>query len=146
MTLVVALGALTATMPGAAQPQQNGLVNINVSDNTVLVPISIAANVCGVTVAILVDRFRSADETTCDALATSSATAERGNGGGADARQNGLINVNLDNNFVAIPIAAAANICDVDVVVLVRRILLNDATSCKAKAGAEGIVPPLPAG
>ena len=38
-----------------------------------------------------------------------------------------------------IPVAAAANICDVDVLVLATAILLDDATECTARAGAVGI-------
>ena len=58
---------------------------------------------------------------------------------GGATRQDGLINVNLENNTIQIPIAAAANICDVTVAVLATAILLDDATSCDARAGAEGI-------
>ena len=140
-----ALATVTLSLMGAAsvsaQPQQNGLVNINVSDNVIQVPVSVAANVCGVTVAALVSDLRQEGETTCDALAESGAdaTVERG---GTGARQDGLINVNLENNTIQIPIAAAANICDVDVVILATEILLNDATACTARAGAEGIVTP----
>src|ERR671914_242730 len=137
-----ALAAVTLSLMGAtsvsAQPRQNGLVNINVSDNVVQVPVSIAANICGVTVAALVSDLRQEGETTCDALAESGAeaTVERGGGG---ARQDGLINVNLENNTIQIPIAAAANICDVNVVLLATEILLNDAIACTARGQAEGI-------
>jgi hypothetical protein len=140
-----AVATVTLSLMGAAsvsaQPQQNGLININVSDNVVQVPVSIAANVCDVTVAVLVADLRDEGETTCDALAESGAeaTVERGGGG---ARQDGLVNVNLENNTIQIPIAAAANICDVDVVLLATEILLNDATACTARAGSTGIVFP----
>jgi hypothetical protein len=135
--LIAVVAALAATAPAGAA-RQSGLVNINVEDNVVQVPVAIAANVCDVTVAVLVSELADTGTTTCDALATSGATvtpSERG----PEARQNGLINVNLQNNTVQIPIAAAANICDVDVLVLVTAILLDDATSCTARAGAAGI-------
>ena len=75
---------------------------------------------------------------TCDAFATSGGTVTpRGPGG--PTRQAGLINVNLSDNIVQIPVAAAANVCDVDVVVLATAILLDDATKCTAGAGATGI-------
>jgi hypothetical protein len=136
--LAALLPVLVAT-PASAQ-KQRGLVNINVSDNTVLVPVAIAANICNVTVAILVSDLRDEGETTCVALAESEATVTpREGGGGAGSRQEGLINVNIENNVIQIPIAAAANICDVSVFVLVSEILLNDATRCRARAGAEGI-------
>ena len=127
--LTAALG-LAIAAPAPAQ-QQSGLVNVNVSDNTVLVPVAVAANVCDVTVGVLVSNLRDTGSTTCNALATSGATVTPGQGGG--------VNVNLENNVVQIPIAAAANICDVDVFVLASEILLNDATSCRARAGASGI-------
>ena len=135
--LTAALG-LAIAAPAPAQ-QQSGLVNVNVSDNTVLVPVAVAANVCDVTVGVLVSNLRDTGSTTCNALATSGATVTPGQGGGVGANQEGLINVNLENNVVQIPIAAAANICDVDVFVLASEILLNDATSCRARAGASGI-------
>jgi hypothetical protein len=144
-SFAAAVATMTLSLMGAAsvsaQPQQNGLVNINVSDNVIQVPVSVAANVCGVTVAALVSDLRQEGETTCDALAESGAdaTVERG---GTGARQDGLINVNLENNTIQIPIAAAANICDVAVVILATEILLNDATACTARAGSEGIVTP----
>jgi hypothetical protein len=137
-----ALPLLVATS-GAAQ-RQSGLVNINVSDNTIQVPIGIAANICDVSVIALASGIRDNGETECRALSTSTAEATATRGGGGGASQDGLINVNLENNQIQVPIAAAANICDVDVVVLATRILFNDATSCRARAGAEGIIPPLP--
>ena len=139
ITLVVlsAVAVLGATAPASAA-RQSGLVNINVEDNVVQVPVSVAANVCDLTVAALVADLRDTGETTCTALAASGATVTPAADGGA-TRQDGLINVNLENNTVQIPIAAAANICDVDVAVLVSEILLDDATSCDARAGAAGI-------
>ena len=77
---------------------------------------------------------------TCDALATSDATVTEPTNNSRETRQNGLINVNIEDLVVLVPIAAAANVCDVDVVVLASEILLNDATQCTADAGAEGIV------
>ncbi len=130
MALALATGAM-------AQTNQSGLVNINVEDNVVQVPIAIAANICDVTVAVLATDLGDGTAT-CDALAASGATVTPRSAGGA-TRQDGLINVNLQNNTVQIPIAAAANICDVTVLVLATQILLNDATQCDARAGAAGI-------
>ena len=136
--ILAVLAGLATAIPASAQ-QQSGLVNVNISDNTVLVPVAVAANICDVNVAVLVSDLRDVGTTTCDALATSNATVTPAPGGGPGAHQEGLINVNLENNVVEIPIAAAANICDVDVFVLASEILLNDATSCTARAGAAGI-------
>jgi hypothetical protein len=135
--LIAVVAALAATAPAGAA-RQSGLVNINVEDNVVQVPVAIAANVCDVTVAVLVSELSDTGTTTCDALATSGATVTP-SAPGPETRQNGLINVNLENNTVQIPIAAAANVCDVDVRVLVTALLLDDATRGTARAGAAGI-------
>ena len=66
MALSMATGAM-------AQTNQSGLVNVNVDDNVVQVPIAIAANICGVTVAVLANALEDG-EATCDALAASGAT------------------------------------------------------------------------
>jgi hypothetical protein len=140
MTLVAALCLAAAmTVAPATAANQNGLVNINLEDNIVQVPVAVAANVCDVDVAVLVGLLADTGSTACNSEAFSGATVmDRPNGGGS-TRQNGLVNVNLENNTVQIPIAAAANICDVDVAVLVGAILENDATQCDAGAGAAGI-------
>jgi hypothetical protein len=137
LTLLACVVALATATGASAQTQQTGLVNINVEDNVVQVPVAIAANICDVTVAVLVSDLTDGSAT-CDALATSDATVTPRPSGGP-TRQDGLINVNLENNTVQIPIAAAANVCDVSVLVLATEILLSDATECTAGAGAGGI-------
>ncbi len=131
--------AVAATVAPATAANQNGLVNINLEDNVVQVPVAVAANVCNVDVAVLVGLLADTGSTVCNADAFSGATVTGRQQGGGNTRQNGLINVNLENNTIQIPIAAAANICDVTVAVLVGAILENDATQCDAGAGAEGI-------
>ena len=140
ITLFMAvLMAAALTVAPATAANQNGLVNINLEDNVVQVPVAVAANVCDVDVAVLVGLLADLGETACTSEAFSGATVEeRPNGGGA-TRQDGLINVNVENNTIQIPIAAAANICDVNVAVLVGAILEDDATSCDAGAGADAI-------
>jgi hypothetical protein len=130
------MAAAAVTPAGAAR--QTGLVNINVEDNIVQVPVAIAANVCNVDVNVLVGQLIDTGEATCNADAFSNATVTPRERGG-NTRQNGLINVNLENNTVQVPIAAAANICDVDIAILVGAILEDDATQCDANAQAEGI-------
>lgn len=141
LVATAALPLLLATS-GAAQ-HQSGLVNVNVSDNTIQVPVSVAANICDVTVAALVSDLRDTGESECTALSTSEADATVTPGSGGASSQDGLINVLLKNNTIQVPIAAAANICDVDVVILATAILFDDATACRARAGAGGIVIPL---
>jgi hypothetical protein len=135
--LTVAFAMLVLASPASAA-RQTGLVNVNVEDNTILVPIAIAANVCDVTVAVLASDLEDGTAT-CDAFAESDATVTRPTNNSRQTRQNGLINVNVEDLILQLPIAAAANVCDVDVVVLATEILLNDATPCTADAGAEGI-------
>jgi hypothetical protein len=137
-TLALACVTALAMATGAsAQTNQSGLVNVNVEDNVVQVPVAIAANICDVTVAVLATDLQDGSAT-CDALAESNATVTPRDSGGA-TRQDGLINVNLANNTVQIPIVAAANVCDVDVLVLASAILLDDATQCTARGGADAI-------
>jgi hypothetical protein len=131
--------AVAAAVAPATAANQRGLVNINVEDNVVQVPVAIAANVCNIDVAVLVGLLADTGSTVCNADAFSNATVTDRQQGGGNTRQNGLINVNLENNTVQIPIAAAANICDVNVAILVGAILEDDATQCDANAGAEGI-------
>jgi hypothetical protein len=136
-TLILAVGAVAT--PASAQTTQRGLVNINVEDNVVQVPVAIAANVCNVDVAVLVGQLIDLGEAECNATAFSDATVTPRQRGDGTTRQNGLINVNIEDNTVQIPIAAAANVCDVDIAILVGAILEDDATQCDADAGAEGI-------
>ena len=50
----LAVAAVLAAAPAAsAQPRQEGLVNVNVEDVVLQVPIGVAANVCNLDVAVL---------------------------------------------------------------------------------------------
>lgn len=129
MALALATGAM-------AQTNQSGLVNVNATGNTIQVPIALAANICGVTVAVLATDLADGSAA-CTALALSGASVTPRQQGG-NTRQDGLINVNLSDNTVQIPIAAAVNVCDVDVLVLATAVL-GGATQCDAGAGAAGI-------
>jgi hypothetical protein len=138
--LTAALMAVSLTIAPAASPaRQSGLVNINLEDNVVQVPVALAANICDLDVNVLVGLLQTNDQTECKAEALSDATVTPRDGGNGSTRQDGLINVNIEDNVVQIPIAAAANVCDVDVAILVGEILRNDATQCDARAGADGI-------
>jgi hypothetical protein len=137
--LLAACMAVAATVAPATAANQNGLVNINLEDNVVQVPVAVAANVCNVDVDVLVGLIGDTGSAVCNADAFSGAIVTGRDGGGGSTRQDGLVNVNLENNTVQIPIAAAANICDVDVAILVGTILEDDATECDANAGAGGI-------
>ena len=133
------LAATTLSLMGAgsaaAQPQQNGLVNVNISGNVVQVPIGIAANICDVNVAVLVDDFLD-QAAPCMADATGRAvfvTSPDGGGQQGPGDQTGLINLNISDNLIQIPVAAALNVCDVNVAVLVD-LFDDDAATCEARA------------
>src|SRR5215213_2493550 len=91
----LSIAAVVATMslgiaagPASAQTQE-GLVNLDVSGNTVQVPIGIAANVCDVNVAVLVNDFLD-QAAKCDAGADADAIAVSSADPGATGDQSGL--------------------------------------------------------
>ena len=57
---------------GGGSPRQQGLVNVNVSDVVVKVPVSVAANICDVAVNVLSSQ-RELGRTSCTAVADSTA-------------------------------------------------------------------------
>jgi hypothetical protein len=123
-------GGFALAAPATAQPvTQQGLVNVNVSNVGVQVPIALAANVCDVNVAVLVSELQDGSAP-CAASSTSNGqiTFDDSNG---PIRQRGLVNVNLSNVAVQIPIGVAANVCDVNVAVLVNQ-FLDTASQCQA--------------
>lgn len=126
---------LTAATAGAGPVTQRGLVNVNLTDVTVQAPIALAANVCDVNVAVLVDRL-SDGSAPCRASADPSAVVETQDGG--PVRQRGLVNVNITDLVVQVPIGIAANLCDINVGVLIRQ-LRDDAAPCEATATPDAI-------
>jgi hypothetical protein len=86
--LIMAI-ALTTAVSAPAAAQQTGLVNVDVSNvlnnlsldllnnslnnNTVQVPIGVAANVCGISANVLAAQRKSGDPVTCTAKNTSTA-------------------------------------------------------------------------
>ena len=109
----VALGIAAAPAPAA---QQNGLVNVDLTGNTIQVPIGVAANVCDVSVAALSTNTFGGDSV-CTAVSRPSAHSGGGGGGGGGA-QRGLVNVSVTKNTIQVPIGIAANVCDVSVAIL----------------------------
>jgi hypothetical protein len=135
--IVIALAASAAlfigfaTAPAQAQPRQEGLVNVNVSDTTIQVPVAAAVNICDLNVAALAEVIDEAGA--CDAVAN--ADAEDRRRGPSHVHQDGLVNVNVSGNTIQVPVAVAANICDVNVAVLAQ--LVDDAGTCDAMAGSD---------
>jgi len=133
--LIAGTMSLGAALPAAAQPTvQRGLVNINVEDVTIQVPIAVAANICDVTVAVLVSDLRDGSAA-CDAFAESDATVTPAEPGGPTF-QEGLINVNISGVTIQVPITVAANLCDVTVAILATDLLEDGEATCDAVAGS----------
>ncbi len=130
--VATAAASLAVAGPASAQTQQDGLVNVNIEDNVVQVPIAVAANLCDINVAILANQV-DAGGATCTATADSQASAGPSQGGGGGTTQNGLVNVNIEGNTVQVPVSLAANICDINVAVLANQVDAGGAT-CTATA------------
>ena len=130
---IVATAAFGArAVPASAQGPPNtqeGLVNVAIEDVIVQAPISVAANICDVNVAVLAEV--ADDAAACEATAESTATAQP-NSNGPPTNQSGLVNVLLDDILVQVPISVAANVCDVNVAVLAQ--LDDEAETCVATA------------
>jgi hypothetical protein len=117
--------------PASSQPTQEGLVNVNVSGNTVQVPIAAAVNICNVNVAALAELVAAGEA--CDAVAGAEAR-DGGRRGPSNVTQDGLINVNVSDNVIQVPVAVAANICNVNIAVLAE--LAATGGTCDAQAGS----------
>ena len=110
VTGVVSLG-IAAGPASAAHTNQEGLVNVSVTD--VNVPIGVAANVCNVSASVLSQAIGSpAGVGECDAVAEPTAEGD----GPGHTRQRGLVNISVSD--VDIPVGVAANVCNVSISVL----------------------------
>src|SRR5687767_11837415 len=132
-TLLVAVAAAVgAVAPASAVDNQAGdsLVNVQVGDITILVPVAVAANLCDINVNVLAGQLDAGD-TTCEATAESVASPGDGSEGSTNIGGDSLVNVQIGDITALIPIAVAANVCDVAVNVLARQLAVGDA-SCEA--------------
>ncbi len=132
---LVAAAALTVAASGAFAQGQEGLVNVSVDDNTVQVPVDVAANVCDLDVNVLSSQFAGTDETACEIdQKTAAQNGIKSNGTnnaqGNNGKQEGLVNLSLDGNTVQAPIGVAANVCDVDANVLAKQFKGSDESAC----------------
>jgi hypothetical protein len=135
LAALVATVALAIVSTGSAQPNQTGLVNVAVVDNTVQIPIGVAANVCGVAVNVLSTATAVAPvDCTAVAGATATSTGNGGNGGGGN--QTGLVNLYVADNTIQVPVAIAANICGVSANILAAGTLVGPA-ECDAEGNAD---------
>jgi len=134
----LAAGGVAAAAPAGAQPvTQEGLVNVAITDVGVQVPLSLAANICDVNVAVLVSDLQD-DSADCAADATSTADITFADGSDTTTQQ-GLVNVVVSDVAVQVPIGIAANVCDVNVAVLVNQ-FLDSASDCNADADSEAFI------
>ena len=106
---------LSAGSVSANHISQDGLVNVAASDVNVQIPISAAANICGVGVNVLATAANLGD-VECDTEGVALAENDSDNGG--HTRQRGLVNVALDGVNVQVPVTVAAAVCGVSVGVL----------------------------
>jgi hypothetical protein len=131
---VSAVAAFGMTGTAAAQTPGNqagdSLVNVQVGDVTVLVPVSVAAALCDVNVNVLAQQLDTGDAM-CEATAESVATPGTGGNGGGNQAGNSLVNVQIGDITALIQVSVAAAICDVNVNVLARQLRLGEAT-CEA--------------
>jgi hypothetical protein len=136
--------ALASAAPASAQPvEQDGLVNVNIQDVEVLVPVSVAANICDVNVGILARQEREGGAV-CEATAESIASPGASDGGGP-VSQEGLVNVNIQGLEVFVPVSIAANVCDINVGVLAEQ-LREGGAECDATASSLATRGPGPGG
>jgi hypothetical protein len=129
---VVTTAGLAAGVAPASAQNQEGLVNVAIEDVTVQVPVSIAANICDLNVVAL-GELQDAGSV-CIATADSAASAGASPDGGP-TNQEGLVNVLIDDVVVQVPVAVAANICDVNVVILGD--VLDESSACVAAADSD---------
>lgn len=154
---VASVAMIAAAAPVSAQTNnQSGLVNVNVSNIllqipvSVAVPVSVAANVCDTNVNVLSTQLQNGP-VTCTAtsnsraldtaVANSMATGSSGNGSN---NQQGLVNVDLSNIkaqipvSIALPIGVAANVCGTNANILAQQAQTGNA-SCTAQSTADAI-------
>ncbi|MCA1702835.1 MAG: hypothetical protein LC808_06010 [Actinobacteria bacterium] len=107
----------------------DSLVNVQVGDVLVQVPVAVAANLCDINVNILA-RQNQPGGPTCTADADSSADGGRdvGQGGSSNTAGDSLVNVQLGDITAQLPIGIAANVCDVSANVLALQNKLGQAT------------------
>jgi hypothetical protein len=127
-----------AAPANAAPPNQSGLVNVNVSNLAVQIPIGVAANICDVNAAVLAT-LGPDDAAACNTAADPDATLDITPATGPAGTQEGLVNVNVSDIAIQAPIAVVANVCDVNVAVLAQ--LTGDAAApCNASGDPDSVI------
>ncbi len=80
--VLTALMVATMAMPAQAQVIGPILVNVDIGPTTIQVPVGVAANLCDINAAVLVQEFQDNGSAECTATAESIATSGPGRGGG----------------------------------------------------------------
>jgi hypothetical protein len=130
LAIVAVMMMAFAAAPVGAQPRQEGLVNVNVSGVDVQVPVAIAAAICDVNVNVLARQISPGD-TACEVTADSE--AENPGERTQNPRQEGLVNVNISDVTVQVPVSVAAAVCGVNVNVLAEQLNTGD-VECESDA------------
>ena len=118
---------------GAANNQAgNSLVNVQIGDVLVQVPVAVAANLCDVNVNVLAQQT-AVGAPTCTADADATADGPPGPGASSNRAGDSLVNVQIGDITAQLPIGIAANICDVNANVLAEQARLGEA-ACTATA------------
>lgn len=107
---MLAFGVSAGPASAQGSTQQEGLVNIALTDTNVQVPVAVAAAVCGVQANVIASQ-NFGGNALCDSA--SRANANGGGGGGGSTQQEGLINVALTDTNIQAPIGIAADVCGV---------------------------------
>ena len=132
---VASIGNGSATVPSGGNSASDSLVNVQIGDVEVLVPVALAANLCDINANALAIQ-ETAGGATCTATAKSIATTGSGAEDGDNAAGDSLVNVQIGNVTVALPIAIAANVCDINVNVLANQVREGN-TTCTASSSAK---------
>lgn len=126
---IIASVALATALPLTAVAQQEGLVNVALTDNVIQVPVGVAAQICDVDASVIAQDFTGTEDTVCTIDEDTGADAGTGNSNGG-GQQKGLVNVDVSGNTVQVPVSVAAQICDLDVNVIARDVAGSEDTAC----------------
>jgi hypothetical protein len=133
-TLLATAGLVLSVAVSPALAQQEGLVNVNVEGVAVQVPVGIAAQVCGVDANVLADQFVGTENVVCDIDQQTAAQhniGPQGQGGGqGGGQQEGLVNVNVEDVTVQVPIGVAAQVCGIDANVIAEQFVGSENVVC----------------
>lgn len=135
-TALAAVTAISLAPALAFAQEQDGLVNVAVANNTVQVPIDLAVQLCpNVDVNVLAEQFDGSDEVVCridQQTAAENGLADSPGAKDGRGRQEGLVNIRVEDNTVQVPIGIAAQVCpNLDANVLAQQEDGDEAVMCE---------------